>query len=42
MRSAEHVVCMRDEKFIITFSSENLCGREHLEDMAVDGRIILR
>jgi hypothetical protein len=31
----------RDEKCVQKFWSENLKGRDHLEDLGVDGRIIL-
>jgi hypothetical protein len=32
----------RDEKLIQNFWSENLKGRNHIEDIDIDGRIILK
>jgi hypothetical protein len=42
MRCAGHVARMGDVKCIQNFRSENLKVRDHLEDLSVDGRIILK
>jgi hypothetical protein len=42
MRWAGHVACMREGREMHTrLWSENLKGRDHLEDLGVDGKIIL-
>jgi hypothetical protein len=41
MRRVGHVECMRKVKNGYKISVENLKGRDHLEDLGVDGRIIL-
>jgi len=41
MRWVGHVTCMADKRNAYSFWSENLKGRHHSEDRAVDGKIML-
>jgi hypothetical protein len=41
MRWTVHVACMGGEKCIQNFDQKKLKGRDHTEDLGVDGRIIL-
>jgi hypothetical protein len=42
MRQEEHVTHMGEMKVHITFWSENLKGRDHLEDLGVYRRVMLK
>jgi hypothetical protein len=41
MRWMGHVACMRDTRNSCRILSENLKGRDHTEDLAIPGKIIL-
>jgi hypothetical protein len=42
MRWAGHAASMREMRNVYIFWLENLKGRDHLEDLGVDGKIILQ
>jgi hypothetical protein len=41
VRSTDHVALMREMKIHTKFWLENLKGRDHLEELDIDGRIML-
>jgi hypothetical protein len=42
VRWTVHVVCLRELRNAYRILAENLEGRDYLEDMGADGRIILK
>jgi hypothetical protein len=41
MRWAEHVVCIREMRNAYKILVETLMGRDHSEDIGIDGKVIL-
>jgi hypothetical protein len=41
MKLGEDIAHMGETRNVVTFWLENMKGREHVEDLGVDGRIIL-